>query len=101
MAMPERFSADALRQFASTLLQRAGLEADKADSVAATLVDGDLIFSVSTGERPLNDPIFDAIALGHAAAVCLARAIARAVYHATPVADDVFPTWQQKWGRRS
>ncbi|WP_343724677.1 Ldh family oxidoreductase [Herbaspirillum huttiense] len=43
MAMPERFSADALRQFASTLLQRAGLEADKADSVAATLVDGDLL----------------------------------------------------------
>ena len=73
----------------------------RAISPAHTLVDGDLIFSVSTGARPLNDPIFDAIALGHAAAVCLARAIARAVYHATPVADDVFPTWQQKWGRRS
>jgi D-aminopeptidase len=73
----------------------------RAISPAHTLVDGDLIFSVSTGSKPLRDPIFDAIALGHAAAVCLARAIARAVYHATPVADDVFPTWQQKWGRRS
>ena len=73
----------------------------RAISPAHTLVDGDLIFSVSTGAKPLKDPIFDAIALGHAAAVCLARAIARAVYHATPVADDVFPTWQQKWGRRS
>jgi len=43
MAAPERFSADALRQFATTLLQKAGLEADKADSVATTLVDGDLL----------------------------------------------------------
>ena len=73
----------------------------RAISPAHTLVDGDLIFSVSTGAKPLNDPIFDAIALGHAAAVCLARAIARAVYHATPVADDVFPTWQQKWGKQA
>jgi L-lactate dehydrogenase len=41
--LPERFSADALRQFGSTPLQKAGLEADKADSVATTLVDGDLL----------------------------------------------------------
>ncbi|MCP1573781.1 LDH2 family malate/lactate/ureidoglycolate dehydrogenase [Herbaspirillum rubrisubalbicans] len=43
MAAPERFSAQALRQFATSLLQQAGLDADKADSVAATLVDGDLL----------------------------------------------------------
>jgi D-aminopeptidase len=72
----------------------------RAISPAHTLVDGDLIFSVSTGTKPLKDPIFDAIALGHAAAVCLARAIARAVYQATPAADDIFPTWQEKWGKR-
>ena len=71
----------------------------RAISPAHTLVDGDLVFAVSTGARPLTDPIFDAIAIGHAAATCLARAIARAVYLATPAADDVFPTWQQKFGR--
>ncbi|KAF1042787.1 MAG: L-lactate dehydrogenase [Herbaspirillum frisingense] len=43
MASPERFSADELRRFAADLLQKAGLEADKAGSVADTLVDGDLL----------------------------------------------------------
>ncbi|NUU01149.1 Ldh family oxidoreductase [Herbaspirillum robiniae] len=43
MASPERFSADELRRFATELLQKAGLEADKAASVAGTLVDGDLL----------------------------------------------------------
>jgi len=71
----------------------------RAISPAHTLVDGDLVFSVSTGARPLADPIFDAIAIGHAAATCLSRAIARAVYLATAAPDDVFPTWRQKFGR--
>ena len=71
----------------------------RAISPAHTLVDGDLVFSVSTGARPLADPIFDAIAVGHAAATCLSRAIARAVYLATAAPDDVFPTWRQKFGR--
>lgn len=72
----------------------------RAISPAHTLVDGDLIFSVSTGEKPIADPIFDPLAIGHAAAVCLARAIARAVYLATPAENDPFPTWQQKFGVR-
>jgi L-aminopeptidase/D-esterase-like protein len=72
----------------------------RAVSPAHTLVDGDLIFAISTGNKPVQDPIFDVMAIGHAAAVCLSRAIARAVYLATPVADDMFPTWQQKWGKR-
>ena len=71
----------------------------RAVSPAHTLVDGDLIFSVSTGARPIADPIFDVMAIGHAAAVCLARAIARAIYLATPAEDDMFPTWQEKWER--
>jgi D-aminopeptidase len=65
-----------------------------------SLVDGDLVFSVSTGARAVVDPIFDMIALGHAAAVCLSRAVARAVYEATPAPDDMFPTWSQTFGRR-
>ena len=71
----------------------------RAVSPAHTLVDGDLIFAVSTGAKPIADPVFDAIALGHAAAVCLARAIARAVYEASPAPDDLFPTWKQRFGK--
>lgn len=71
----------------------------RAVSPAHTLVDGDLVFSVSTGVIPVTDPIFDVIALGHAAAVCLSRAIARAIYLATPAEGDLFPTWQEKFGR--
>jgi len=68
-------------------------------SPSHTPVDGDLVFAVSTCEVPLEDPILNTIHLGHAAAVCLARAIARAIFLATPAAGDVAPTWQEKWGR--
>jgi D-aminopeptidase len=70
----------------------------RAISPSHTPVDGDLIFAVSTAARPLADPVIDAIALGHAAAVCLARAIARAIYSATPAPGDLVPTWREKWG---
>lgn len=71
----------------------------RAVSPSHTLVDGDLVFAVATGAQPLADPIFDAIAIGHAAAVCLTRAIARAVYLASPADDDPFPTWRQRFGQ--
>ncbi|MBS9715656.1 P1 family peptidase [Pseudohalocynthiibacter aestuariivivens] len=58
-----------------------------------TPLDGDLVFAAATGEKPLSDPVFDALRLGHAAAVCLARAIARAVYSATPAPGDTLPCW--------
>jgi D-aminopeptidase len=47
------------------------------------LVDGDIVFSVSTGEKeyPLTPAI--QIVLGHVGAVTMARAIARGVYHAS------------------
>ena len=67
-------------------------------SPAHTQVDGDLIFSVSTGARPIVDPVLNVLQLGHAAAVCLSRAMARAIYLATPAANDVVPTWREKWG---
>jgi L-aminopeptidase/D-esterase-like protein len=69
-------------------------------SPSHTPVDGDLVFSVATGDKPILDPILDVIQLGHAAAVCLARAMARAIYLATPAPGDIVPTWQQKWGSR-
>ncbi len=72
----------------------------RAISPAHTPVDGDLIFAVSTGEKALQDPLADAIALGHAASVCLARAIARAIYLASPAPGDLAPSWQEKFGGR-
>lgn len=56
-----------------------------------TPMDGDLIFAASTNAKPLSAPIADTLWLGHAAAVCLARAIARGVWHATPKPGDVLP----------
>lgn len=65
-----------------------------------TPLDGDLVFGVSTGARPLSDPLADTFALGHAAACCLARAIARAVYLADPVPGDLHPAWASRHRRR-
>ena len=59
-----------------------------------TPLDGDLVFAAATGAYPLSDPVTDTFQLGHAAATCLARAIARAIYHATPQPGDVQPCWK-------
>ncbi|MEM1289059.1 MAG: P1 family peptidase [Pseudomonadota bacterium] len=57
--------------------------------------DGDLLFALSTGS---NAPVDDAelVQIGHAAAVCVARAIARGVFEATPQAADLLPTWKEQ-----
>ena len=65
---------------------------------AHTPMDGDLIFAISTGAQALGDPLADTLALGHAAALTMARAIARAVYHATPQTADALPCWRQTFG---
>lgn len=59
-----------------------------------TPLDGDLVFAVSTGARPLTDPLADPFLLGHAGACVLARAIARAVHAARPAPGDLQPCWQ-------
>jgi D-aminopeptidase len=51
--------------------------------------DGDIIFALSHGTIAA-DPLL----VGHAAALCVARAIARAAYHATPAQGDVVPCWR-------
>lgn len=61
---------------------------------AHTPHDGDLVFSAATGARPLKGAETELTALGHAAALCLTRAIARAIYHATPAKADLLPCWQ-------
>ena len=58
-------------------------------------IDGDAVFAVSTGARPLSDPVADLFALGHAAATCLSRAIARGVFEA---GGGVLPAWRDLFG---
>lgn len=65
---------------------------------AHTPLDGDLIFALSTGKQPLTGGLSDMVQLGAAAAACLARAIARGVYHASSADSDPVPTWTQKHG---
>ena len=57
---------------------------------AHTPNDGDLVFALTTGARPAADVLLT----GHAAALCLSRAIARAVYEATPADNDIMPCWR-------
>ena len=58
-----------------------------------SLLDGDLVFAAATGTRPLSERIRDEFQIGHAASVCLARAIARAIYLARPLPGDLQPAW--------
>ncbi|MEP3629022.1 MAG: P1 family peptidase [Hyphomicrobiales bacterium] len=58
-------------------------------------VDGDLIFSVSTAKKSMENPTYDLLEIGHAAAHCLTRAIARGVYHATSMPDDLIPAFKK------
>lgn len=62
-----------------------------------TPMDGDLVFAAATGTTPLEAPEADLLRLGNAAALCLARAIARGVYHATPATGDLQPTWAARF----
>ncbi|WP_179378653.1 P1 family peptidase [Jannaschia marina] len=61
-----------------------------------TPLDGDLVFAAATGAVPLPDPVWDALRLGHAAAGCLARAIARGVHAAR---SGFRPAWRKRFGR--
>ena len=61
-----------------------------------TPMDGDLIFTAATAEKPLDNPDVDTLCLGHAAACAMARAIARGVYAATAVSP--LPNWRSRFG---
>ena len=60
-----------------------------------TPLDGDLVFAASTGARAPGPE--DAFALGHIAAATLSRAIARAVFSATPAPGDLQPCWAEAY----
>lgn len=67
------------------------------DGIARAIVpahtphDGDLVFALSTGARGVSEANLPDI--GTAAAHCLARAIARAVFAASPAPGDLLPCW--------
>lgn len=58
---------------------------------AHTPHDGDLIFALSTAAKPAGDLSL----ISHAAALCLTRAIARAIYLATPAPGDLLKCWSE------
>ncbi|WP_421937280.1 P1 family peptidase [Phenylobacterium sp.] len=55
--------------------------------------DGDVVFAMSTGRRPVNDE-YALARLGALAADTLARAIARGVFEAKPWPDAYVPCWR-------
>lgn len=65
-----------------------------------TALDGDLVFALSTAMEPAPAPLADQVELGALAAATMARAIARAVYLASPAPGDTKPCWSQLFGGR-
>ena len=72
------------------------------DGIARAIVpahspgDGDLVFALTTGAKPMGNAGRDTARIGHAASLCLARAISRAIYHARPAPDDTLPCWSDQ-----
>jgi D-aminopeptidase len=65
-----------------------------------TPLDGDVLFTASTGRKTLSDPLIALSRLGAVAANVVARAIARAIYEATALPfPGAMPSWRDKFGR--
>lgn len=60
---------------------------------AHTPLDGDLIFSISTGQHDHALTMDDHIDMSAHAASTMSRAIARGIYTASEAKNDLFPTW--------
>lgn len=65
-----------------------------------TPLDGDVVFAMATGRKPLEAPLPDLARLGALASIVLARAVARAVHEARrlPFADCQ-KSWHDHFGR--
>ncbi len=61
-----------------------------------TPMDGDLVFAAATETVPLASEA-DTLMIGHAAALCVSRAIARGVFEADPAHADIVPTYRSKF----
>ena len=75
------------------LMAQAGLA--RAIRPVFTPFDGDVVFAISTGARPANEPRAFALArLGALAADCLARAVARGVFEARALPSGGVRDWR-------
>ena len=60
--------------------------------------DNDAVFAATTGRGPAPD-LRDLTEIGMLAAECVARAVARGVYEATPLSvEGAQPSWRQLYG---
>jgi L-aminopeptidase/D-esterase-like protein len=65
-----------------------------------TPLDGDVVFTASTGRKPLADPLLGLTTLGTIAANVVARAIARGVFLATALPfAGALPSWKDQFQR--
>jgi L-aminopeptidase/D-esterase-like protein len=63
-------------------------------------LDGDTVFAVATGAKPLPDEIYGLAELGMLATTVMARAIARAIYEASALPfPGALPSWRDKFGK--
>jgi D-aminopeptidase len=62
-----------------------------------TPMDGDLVFTAATGSAGAASES-ELLMLGHAAALCLSRAIARGVYEAAAAPGDAMPCYRDRFG---
>ena len=63
--------------------------------------DGDVVFAAGTARADREPDLSDLAEIGALAAECLARAIARGVYEATPLPfRGAMQSWKGKWGSR-
>ena len=62
---------------------------------AHTPLDGDLIFSIATGEAQAPESLDDTIDLSAIASSTMARAIARGIFHASSRPNDLFKSWKE------
>lgn len=108
--MPPSRKATAMADLGNTVIAVVATDAalDKAqchrlavaahDGIARAVVpshtpsDGDLVFAVATATQATPASL---AGLCHAASLCLSRAIARAVWEASPAPDDILPTLQE------
>ena len=61
--------------------------------------DNDAVFAATTGKAALAPDMRDLTEIGMLAAECVARAVARGVYEATPLGfKGAQPTWKQRFG---
>jgi len=62
-----------------------------------TTLDGDTVFAVATGMRPLQNPVSEVSEIGAIAANVLARAVARGIYEASALPfPGALPAWRDR-----